>query len=75
MGLNFALYETFKQLASGVPLEVGSSDAGTAEKPKRSFVKGTMINGLCGGLGGGLSKIIVYPLVRAALLYLSRIWS
>ena len=52
IGLNFALYETFK---------------GAIDGPLKSLQAGKLGNfigsGLCGALAGGTSKFIVYPLV------------
>lgn len=54
MGLNFALYETFKAAVDG---------------PLKSLQAGALGNflgsGLCGALAGGTSKFIVYPLVTS----------
>jgi hypothetical protein len=62
MGLNFALYESFKALASGV--DAVDAEGKAVSKQKDSFLKGTILKGLCGGAAGGLSKLTVYPLVR-----------
>jgi hypothetical protein len=67
MGLNFALYETFKTLASGV--DAVDADGKAVPKQKDSFLKGTALKGLCGGAAGGLSKLTVYPLVRALKVF------
>lgn len=63
MGLNFAFYETFRALA--MP---------DTQAAKDSFAVATLKKGFCGGAAGGLSKLIVYPLVSCccigALLFL-----
>lgn len=52
MGLNFAFYETFRAVA--MP---------DTQTTKDSFAVATLKKGFCGGAAGGLSKLIVYPLV------------
>lgn len=70
MGLNFALYESFKNVAE-LPFFKSSK-----KDDSSSFVLGLKSlgkKGVCGGLAGGLSKFIVYPLVRIAQHNLSKI--
>jgi hypothetical protein len=67
MGLNFALYEGFKQLANdaiAANTRAGVHESGTGVH-KDSLWKTTVLRGLCGGAAGGLSKLIVYPLVSS----------
>eukprot|EP01038_Epipyxis_sp_PR26KG_P005925 gene5925-8172_t len=62
MGLNFALYETFKTLST-IPLlksdNIQSSNVNSTETKQPLSL---LSKGLCGGLAGGTSKFIVYPL-------------
>ena len=69
MGLNFALYETFKKIGTGQPSQKDlSGDNADTQSPNNKKKKDSAIialakKGLCGGAAGGLSKLIVYPLV------------
>lgn len=68
MGLNFALYETFKKISTGLPsqkddLPVDANLQSATKKKKDSAIVALAKKGLCGGAAGGLSKLIVYPLV------------
>jgi len=69
MGLNFALYETFKKIGTGQPSQKDlSGDNADTQSPNKKKKKDSAIvalakKGLCGGAAGGLSKLIVYPLV------------
>mmetsp|Transcript_16179 Transcript_16179/g.35296 ORF Transcript_16179/g.35296 Transcript_16179/m.35296 type:complete len:208 (-) Transcript_16179:177-800(-) len=54
MGLNFALYETFKKVGEGQGQE--------GPKDTRSVVMSVLKKGLYGGAAGGISKFVVYPL-------------
>lgn len=75
MGLNFALYETFKKIGTGQPSQkeedLSSDNANhlqsSNEKKKDSAIVALAKKGLCGGAAGGLSKLIVYPLVSLLL--------
>eukprot|EP01036_Dinobryon_divergens_P031471 gene31471-40871_t len=68
MGLNFALFETFKFLVDAVTANVyihmwdfnnrNSKRDGSEKMALPSVVR----NGLSGGLAGGVSKFVVYPL-------------
>lgn len=64
MGLNFALYETFKLLVTGDADETSSQRSDSSAKKKDSLFKSTVLKGFCGGAAGGISKLIVYPLVH-----------
>lgn len=70
MGLNFALYETFKKIGTGQPSQkdLSGDNADLLSPNKKKEKKDSAIvalakKGLCGGAAGGLSKLIVYPLV------------
>jgi hypothetical protein len=70
MGFNFLLYDVFKKLlkpyAAGgekskavvTTRELSASSSSNLQK-----VIETLKNGACGGVAGGISKVIVYPLV------------
>ena len=66
MGLNFALYESFKLLAH-VSKDPNTATADSNSSSSGSFIKDTVIKGICGGAAGGLSKLAVYPLVSVYL--------
>ncbi len=53
MGLNYAIYETFKHAIDG-PLK----------DLKVGIVGNLLGTGFCGAVAGGTSKFLVYPLVR-----------
>lgn len=57
MGLNFALYESIKTIASGPLQKLRSHD-----NPIFSSIGNILGNSLCGGAAGALSKIAMYPL-------------
>ena len=72
MGLNFALYESFKLLAHvskdpNTATADSSSSNSSSSSSSGSFIKDTVIKGICGGAAGGLSKLAVYPLVSVYL--------
>ena len=66
-GLNFAIYESMKRLTS-----LSDNDGDTnndkmnhssSTKKKESTVRSLIRQGFCGGVSGGISKFLVYPLV------------
>lgn len=65
MGLNFAFYETFRAIAMPEPAPLKQGQTQSGNNKKDSFGWATLKKGFCGGAAGGLSKLIVYPLVRA----------
>lgn len=64
MGLNFAFYETFRAIAMPEPLPSKLGQGLSLNGKKDSLGWATVKKGICGGAAGGLSKLIVYPLVR-----------
>ena len=66
MGLNFALYETFKSLTATLGSTVDSADSSKTQKDSLAFA--TLKKGFCGGAAGGISKLVVYPLVRTVFV-------
>ena len=54
MGLNFALYETFKLMMLPMENVISSKNSSTSVSMLR--------NSISGGLAGGVSKLLVYPL-------------
>ena len=66
MGLNFAFYETFRAIAMPEPLPLKPGQKQGDKGQKDSFGWATLKKGICGGAAGGLSKLIVYPLVSCA---------
>lgn len=62
MGLNFALYEAFKSVTATIGSTVDVTDSTKTKKDSMAFA--TLKKGFCGGAAGGISKLIVYPLVR-----------
>lgn len=56
MGLNFAIYESIKATT-----EAWTKKYEVALHPYRNIV-GTVTSAMCGGVAGGVSKFIVYPL-------------
>lgn len=64
MGLNFALFEAFKNIAHSPLLRLpngGNGETRTSDKPAKKIAS-LLKNGLSGGLAGGISKLVVYPL-------------
>ena len=55
IGLNFAFYDTFKRLTSPISSSLNS------ETPLGFIMKRT-VDGLAGGLAGGTSKLLIYPM-------------
>lgn len=61
MGFNFAFYEAFKDVIH-VPLQ--SLPLAHYDNQWIEELRKIVSHGLCGALAGGLSKLVVYPLVR-----------
>jgi hypothetical protein len=59
IGLNFALYETLKSISSST---ASSTSSTVTTSSKLDYAISLIKNGLLGGLAGGASKFILYPL-------------
>jgi len=69
MGLNFAFYETFRAIAMPEPSPLKPGQTQSEKSQKDSFGWATLKKGVCGGAAGGLSKLIVYPLVSSHFVF------
>jgi hypothetical protein len=70
MGLNFAFYEFFRNIALPEPSQKDLDESKlTGKSNKDSFVFATLKKGICGGAAGGLSKLLVYPLVSVSFVH------
>jgi hypothetical protein len=68
MGFSFTIYEFLK--FNGIYNNNTSNIINNNNNKKRDF-KMFLKQGVCGGISGGLSKIIVYPLGMYLLIYVS----
>ncbi len=63
VGLNFAIYETLKKFVESLDSKPSSSQ----QSSTTSKILNLLRTGAIGGIAGGCSKFIVYPLVSAVV--------
>jgi len=65
MGLNFALYETFVALSNKIETRlrgVINSESSSSSSSRGGNLLAISKTAMCGGIAGGISKFVVYPL-------------